>query len=90
MKKGSDGPKIGDSFFHTDPSRISGVARRNWAEIELSILSSTAIKGRVPTEAELIHRVNLYEERRNAQHAMIAWKFTKDDVRTKMKYEVQN
>ena len=73
--------------FHYTPTHASWL---DMAEIELSILSRTAIKGRLPTEAELVRRVNLYEERRNAHHAMITWKFTKDDARKKMKYEVQN
>lgn len=73
--------------FHYTPKHASWL---DMAEIELSVLSRTAISGRVPTEEDLVRRIQLYERRRNERRSTIKWKFTKEDARKVMKYEVQN
>jgi hypothetical protein len=69
--------------FHYTPKHASWL---DMAEIELSILSRTALKGRIATEEALLKRVHLYEEKRNERRAMITWMFTKADARKKLKY----
>ena len=73
--------------FHYTPKHASWL---DMAEIELSILSRMAIKGRVATETDLIKRLRRYQRARNAQHATITWKFTKADARRKLKYGVED
>lgn len=73
--------------FHYTPKHASWL---DMAEIELSVLSRTAIKGRVPTEAELVSRVQRFQDARNNKRAMINWTFTKTKARRVMKYEVGN
>lgn len=73
--------------FHYTPKHASWL---DMAEIELSILSRTAIKGRVPTEEKLAARVQRFQDARNARCATIDWRFTKDDARRALKYEVEN
>ena len=69
--------------FHYTPKHASWL---DMAEIELSILSRMAIKCRVPTEKNLIFRVQQFQDRRNENHSVINWKFTKDDARRVFKY----
>jgi len=73
--------------FHYTPKHASWL---DMAEIELSILSRTAIKGRIPDEARLIERTKRFQESRNARRATINWTFTKADARRALKYEVEN
>lgn len=73
--------------FHYTPKHASWL---NMAEIELSVLSRTAIKGRIPTEEDLMLSTQRFERTRNERRATIQWKFTKNDARRAMKYEVQN
>lgn len=73
--------------FHYTPKHASWL---DMAEIELSILSRTAIKGRIPCEEELVSRVKRFQRVRNRRHSMINWKFTKEDARRAMKYVVEN
>jgi hypothetical protein len=73
--------------FHYTPKHASWL---DMAEIELSILSRTAIKGRVSNEAALIERANRFQESRNSRCAMINWTFTTQDARRALKYEVGN
>ncbi len=70
--------------FHYTPKHASWL---NMAEIELSILSSQCIKGRMPTAQILEERMQQWEEARNATCATIQWKFTVTDARKKFKYE---
>jgi len=53
----------------------------NMAEIELSILSRQALKGRIGTRNLLKERIRTSEQKRNAAQAMIRWKLTKEDAR---------
>ncbi|OGG73177.1 transposase [Candidatus Kaiserbacteria bacterium RIFCSPLOWO2_01_FULL_53_17] len=73
--------------FHYTPKHASWL---DMAEIELSILSRTAIKGRVPTAEELSARCARFQDARNNRRAVINWKFTTADARKVMKYEVEN
>jgi hypothetical protein len=57
------------------------------AEIEIGILSRQSIRGRIPTEGELVEKARLWQESRNDAQAMINWKFTVKDARVKFKYE---
>lgn len=73
--------------FHYTPKHASWL---DMAEIELSVLSNRAIKGRIPNEDVLKKRINRFQRERNRQKKTINWKFTKKDARKKMKYKVQN
>lgn len=73
--------------FHYTPKHASWL---DMAEIELSVLSRTAIKGRIRDEATLKARIGRFQKERNLQRKTINWKFTKEIARTRMKYEVQN
>lgn len=71
--------------FHYTPKHASWL---DMAEIELSILSRTAIKGRFPSEEALTQRIKRFQAERNRSRATINWTFTKADARKKMKYGV--
>jgi transposase len=73
--------------FHYTPKHASWL---NMAEIELSILSRQALRGRIPSEHNLQKRVRTWQQDRNRKHAMIHWTFTKQDARNVFKYKVQN
>lgn len=73
--------------FHYTPKHASWL---DMAEIELSVLSRTAIKGRIPNEDDLKARIARFQKERNRQRKTIDWKFTKKVARQRMKYEVQN
>lgn len=73
--------------FHYTPKHASWL---DMAEIELSILSRTAIKGRVPDETELAERVKRFQDTRNEKRATINWTFTVADARRVMKYGVND
>jgi len=73
--------------FHYTPKHASWL---DMAEIELSVLSRTAIQGRIPNEGELKKRIARFQKERNRQKKTITWKFTKEVARRRMKYQVQN
>lgn len=73
--------------FHYTPKHASWL---DMAEIELSVLSRTAIQGRIPNETELKKRIARFQKDRNRQKKTITWKFTKKVARQRMKYKVQN
>lgn len=58
----------------------------NMAEIEIGIFSRQSIKGRIPTEQTLADYARIWQKERNRQRAMINWKFTVKDARTKFNY----
>jgi hypothetical protein len=70
--------------FHYTPKHASWL---DMAEIELSILSRMAIGCRVPTEKNLIFRVQRFQDTRNRKRSIINWKFTKTDARRVFKYK---
>lgn len=73
--------------FHYTPKHASWL---DMAEIELSVLSRTAIQGRIPSEDELKARIDRFQKERNRQKKTIDWTFTKETARQRMKYKVQN
>jgi hypothetical protein len=68
--------------FHYTPKHGSWL---NMAEIELSVLEGQCLDRRVPDAKNLEHKVKAYEERRNAEHATIDWRFGPTDARVKLK-----
>lgn len=70
--------------FHYTPKHASWL---NMAEIELSILSRQALRGRLGTATVLSERIRRWQEKRNTRGAAIRWKFTKDDARKVFKYD---
>ena len=67
--------------FHYTPKHASWL---NMAEIELSILSRQCLARRIPNEATLKRELTAYEERRNAAHATMQWRFTVQQARRKL------
>jgi hypothetical protein len=54
------------------------------AEIEIAIFTQGCLWRRVPDEATLQERVGALEAERNAQQAMIHWRFTSTEARHKL------
>jgi hypothetical protein len=52
----------------------------NMAEIELSVLATQCLKGRVATEEALRRIIAAWVKRRNAARAIINWQFTAEDA----------
>ena len=73
--------------FHYTPKHASWL---NMAEIELSILDRQCIRGRIPTESLLKAKMAVWQKQRNDLQAVINWKFTVGDARTKFKYQPIN
>ena len=69
--------------FHYTPKHASWL---NMAEIEIGILSSQSIRGRLPTEEVLAQHARIWQQARNQARAMISWKFTVRDARAKFHY----
>lgn len=57
----------------------------NMAEIELSVLGRQALSGRLDTLESVQERVAAWQAKRNAQQAIIQWRFTAQDARIKLK-----
>ncbi|TAN35396.1 IS630 family transposase [Patescibacteria group bacterium] len=75
---------LGRVRFHYTPKHASWL---NMAEIELSILSRQALGARIPTRAALTEGIQKWQQKRNAQRALIRWQFTKADARKVFKYQ---
>jgi len=56
----------------------------NMAEIELSVLHRQCLKARIPDQTTLIEKVSAWQDRRNAHHSTVHWRFTTDDARIKL------
>jgi hypothetical protein len=56
----------------------------NGAEIELSVLSRQCLDRRIRTEAELASETKAWERARNINGSRVIWRFTTDDVRTRL------
>lgn len=67
--------------FHDTPKHGSGL---NMAEIELSMVSRQCLARRLPDEGTLRRELTAYEDRRNAAHATIEWRFTMQAARRKL------
>ena len=61
----------------------------NMAEIELSVLSSQCINGRIPTVLLLKQKMKSWEKMRNIAKEKIQWKFTVTDARRKFSYQTK-
>lgn len=70
--------------FHYTPKHASWL---NMAEIEINVLSSQALRQRIPTEHLMKRIVAAWQSERNRRHEKIHWKFTIKDARKKFKYE---
>ena len=55
------------------------------AEIEFSVLARACLKGRNPDECALKRNISAYGAERNAMGAIINWRFTAKDARTKLR-----
>ncbi len=67
--------------FHHTPQHASWL---NMAEIEFSALSRACLKGRNPDADALQRHITAYQTQRNAAGAIIDWRFSTDDARTKL------
>lgn len=70
--------------FHHTPKHASWL---NMAEIELSIMGKQAINQRISDEVSLQRHLTAWQTRRNLRHMKINWRFTKQEARTKFKYQ---
>ena len=91
--------KFGSLYEAFDPSEARRIAKRlelrytprhgswlNMAEIELSVFSRQALKGRIGDEATLRRQINALEAERNKACATIDWRFTTQDARAKLRH----
>ena len=67
--------------FHYTPVHGSWL---NMAEIELSVLSRSCLRQRVPDETDLRRHVHALEEERNKARASIDWRFSIQDARDRL------
>lgn len=67
--------------FHFTPKHGSWL---NMVEIELSILSRQCLGQRIPDQTHLCTEVAAWADARNRCKAMIQWRFTVNDARTKL------
>ena len=68
--------------FHYTPKHWSWL---NMAEIEFSILQRQCLDRRLGEECILKQEIGFWEEQRNKQKAIIDWRFSLSDARTKLK-----
>jgi hypothetical protein len=69
--------------FHYTPRHASWL---NMAEIELSVLTGQCLDRRIPDQATLTQEIAAWQARRNHERAMIHWRFTVHDARTKLSH----
>ena len=65
--------------FHHTPEPVEGMA-----EIEFSVISRRCLGQRHPDEDNLSEDILALEQERNEAHAIINWRFTTQDARTKL------
>ncbi len=68
--------------FHYTPKHGSWL---NMAEIEFSVLSRQCLSRRIPDQETLKGEVQAWQNRRNAQRAIVKWQFTTNGARIKLK-----
>ena len=56
------------------------------AEIELSVFSKQALRGRIGDEQTLRTQISALERERNEDRATIDWRFTTQDARAKLRH----
>lgn len=69
--------------FHYTPKHASWL---NMAEIEIGVMSTQAIKGRIASPEKLKGQLAAWQQRRNRKRATIHWGFTKKAARKKFGY----
>ena len=69
--------------FHYTPTHVSWL---NMAEIELSVFSRACLNRRISDEALLIREVAALERERNQAAAIIDWRFSTQDSRSKLQH----
>ena len=57
----------------------------NMAEIELGVLARQCLDRRIPSQEVLEQETGAWEEQRNREAIRVAWRFTTDDARIKLK-----
>lgn len=67
--------------FHYTPKHASWL---NMAEIEIGILERQCLDRRLPDRDTLIAEVAAWQQRRNVEHRVIEWKFTRQDADRKL------
>ena len=67
--------------FHYTPRHGSWL---NMAEIELSVFSKQALRGRIGDEQTLRRHIGALERERNEAGATIDWRFSSQDARVKL------
>jgi hypothetical protein len=67
--------------FHPTPKHGSWL---NMVEIELSVLANQCLERRIPDVVTLEKEIAAWERERNDQGAMVNWRFTVADARTKL------
>ena len=68
--------------FHYTPKHGSWL---NMAAIALSVLQQQCLDRRIPDEDTLKREIAAWEHQRNAEHAIIDWRFSVTDARKKLK-----
>ena len=89
--------KLGSLYEAYEPSEARRIARRlefhhtpkhgswlNMAEIELSVFSKQALRGRIGDEETLMRQIGALEKERNQAGATIDWLFRSTDARVKL------
>ena len=91
--------KMGSLYEAFEPSEARRIAKRlelhytpkhgswlNMAEIELSVFSKQALRGRIGDEQTLRTQISALERERNEDRATIDWRFTTQDARAKLRH----
>ena len=91
--------KMGSLYEAFEPSEARRIAKRlelhytpkhgswlNMAEIELSVFSKQALRGRIGDEQTLRTQISALERERNEDRANIDWRFTTQDARAKLRH----
>lgn len=68
--------------FHYTPKHASWL---NMVEIEIAVLSRQCLDRRIGNRDRLLHEIDVWQQKRNAQRAGVNWRFTASDARVKLK-----
>ena len=91
--------KLGSLYEAFEPSEARRIAKRlelhytpnhgswlNMAEIEFSVFSRQCLRCRIGDEAALKREVSALERERNRAYAVIDWRLSTQDARTKLQH----
>ena len=91
--------KLGSLYDAFEPADARRIAKRlelhytpvhgswlNMAEIELSVFSNQCLNRRIGNEVTLRREVDALERERNDAAAVIDWRFSTEDARTKLQH----